>query len=97
MCFVLPWYIGFFAIAIVPWLSSLMVVAVLGVALISDSNLLSQTTSCAADGSLIGFSDADWAGDMDNRHSTIGNLFIMSGGAISWLSRKQPVVTLSIN
>ena len=40
------------------------------------------------DSSLIGFSDADWAGDMDNRHSTTGNLFVMSGGAISWLSRK---------
>ena len=47
------------------------------------------------DSSLIGFSDADWAGDMDNRHSTTGNLFVMSGGAISWLSRKQSVVTLS--
>ena len=47
------------------------------------------------DSSLIGFSDADWAGDMDNRHSTTGNLFVMSGGAISWLSRKQTVVALS--
>ena len=47
------------------------------------------------DSSLIGFSDADWAGDMDNRHSTTGNLFDMSGGAISWLSRKQTVVALS--
>ena len=43
-------------------------------------------------GTLIGFSDADWAGD---RHSTTGNLFVISGGAISWLSRKQSVVALS--
>ena len=42
----------------------------------------------------MGFSDADWAEDMDDQHSTTGNLF-MSRGAISWLSRKQPVVTLS--
>eukprot|EP00731_Ephydatia_muelleri_P036346 Em0239g7a len=48
-----------------------------------------------ADSSIIGFSDADWAGDLDNRHSTSGNLFVMSGGAISWLSKKQPVVALS--
>ena len=48
-----------------------------------------------ADNSIIGFSDADWAGDLDNRHSTSGNLFVMSGGAIRWLSKKQPVVTLS--
>ena len=47
-----------------------------------------------ADESLIGFSDANWAGDMDNQHSTMGNLFVMSGGAISWLSRKQLVVAL---
>ena len=47
------------------------------------------------DGTLSGFLDADWAGDMDNRHSTTGNLFMMSGGAVSWLSRKQPVVALS--
>ena len=43
-------------------------------------------------GTLIGFSDADWAGD---RHSTTGNLLVISGGAISWLSRKQSVVALS--
>ena len=48
-----------------------------------------------ADNSIIGFSDADWAGDLDNCHSTSGNLFVMSGGAISWLSKKQPVVALS--
>ena len=27
-------------------------------------------------------------------HSTSGNLFVISGGAISWLSKKQPVVAL---
>ncbi|XP_067939699.1 uncharacterized protein [Watersipora subatra] len=32
---------------------------------------------------LIGFSDAGWAGDLDNRHSTLGNLFMMSSGPIS--------------
>lgn len=42
-----------------------------------------------------GFSDADWAGDMDDRHSTTGNVFMMAGGPISWLSQKQQVVALS--
>lgn len=46
-------------------------------------------------GSLIGYSDADWAGDLDDRHSTTGNLFLLAGGAVSWLSKKQPVVALS--
>ena len=31
---------------------------------------------------LVGYSDADWANDLDNRHSTSGNVFVMSGGAI---------------
>ena len=43
----------------------------------------------------IGYSDADWAGDMDDRHSTSGNLFLMSGGAVSWMSKKQATVALS--
>ena len=32
---------------------------------------------------------------MNDRHSTTGNLFMMSGAAIDWLSKKQPVVALS--
>ena len=44
---------------------------------------------------LLGYSDADWASDLDNRHSTTGNVFLMSGGAVSWLSQKQATVALS--
>ena len=44
---------------------------------------------------ITGFSDADWAGDLDDRHSTTGNVFLLAGGAISWLSKKQAVVALS--
>ena len=46
-------------------------------------------------GTLVGYSDADWANDPDDRHSTTGNLFMMSGAAVSWLSKKQPTVALS--
>ena len=31
---------------------------------------------------------------MDDRHSTTGNSFLMSGTPISWYSKKQPIVTL---
>ena len=43
----------------------------------------------------LGYSDANWAGDLDDRHSTTGNAFVMSGGAVSWLSHKQATVALS--
>ena len=49
----------------------------------------------SADNRLVGFSDVDWAGDMNDRHSTTGNLFMRSGAAIAWSSKKQPVVALS--
>ena len=46
---------------------------------------------------LIGYSDADWAGDLDDRHSTTGNIFLMTGGPISWLSKKQAAVALALS
>jgi hypothetical protein len=33
--------------------------------------------------------------DSDDRRSISGNVFVMSGGAISWTSKKQPTVALS--
>lgn len=47
------------------------------------------------DEELIAFTDSDYAGDLEDRKSTSGYVFLMSGGAVSWSSRKQPIVTLS--
>jgi hypothetical protein len=44
---------------------------------------------------LIAFTDSDYAGDQDDRRSTSGYVFMMGTGAISWSSKKQPIVTLS--
>ena len=44
---------------------------------------------------LTGYSDANWAGDLDDRKSTSGYVFTMNGAAISWLSKKQNCVALS--
>ena len=44
---------------------------------------------------LIGYSDSDWAGDRDDRRSTTGYTFILSGGAIAWATQKQRTVALS--
>ena len=45
---------------------------------------------------LISYSDTDWAGDCDDRHST-GNLFLIAKGPISWMSKKQRVIVLSMS
>jgi len=45
--------------------------------------------------SLVGYVDSDYAGDEDDRKSTSGYTFMWSGGAVSWASKKQPIVTLS--
>ena len=41
--------------------------------------------------SCIGYTDADWAGDQDDRRSISGYVFLLSGGAISWKSQKRCV------
>ena len=43
-------------------------------------------------------SDADWSGDHDDRRSTTGYFFKLglSGGAVSWQTKKQQTVALSL-
>ena len=44
---------------------------------------------------LFGYSDSDWARDMDDRKSTTGFIFYMSDTTFTWTSKKQSIVTLS--
>ncbi|KAG6520983.1 hypothetical protein ZIOFF_018048 [Zingiber officinale] len=44
---------------------------------------------------LEGYSDSDWGGDIDDRKSTTGFVFFMGDTAFTWMSKKQPIVTLS--
>ena len=44
---------------------------------------------------LIGYSDSDMVSDIDDRKSTSGMIYFLSGGAICWQSTKQKVVALS--
>ena len=56
-----------------------------------DTRLVYRKTS---ELSLLGYVDADWAGDVNDRCSISGYIFITAGGATSWSSRKQPSVAL---
>eukprot|EP00253_Pinus_taeda_P031357 PITA_31357 len=44
---------------------------------------------------LVGYTDSDWAGSVDDRKSTSCYIFHMGSGAISWASKKQSIVALS--
>ena len=44
---------------------------------------------------IVGYCDADFAGDIATRRSTTGYIFTMNGGSISWNSRLQPTVAAS--
>lgn len=45
-------------------------------------------------GALTGYTDADW-GFQNDRHSISGYAFVIDGRAITWSSKKQPIVALS--
>jgi hypothetical protein len=44
---------------------------------------------------LLGFSDSDHAGDIDDRKSTSGGIFFLGTSPISWQSMKQRIVAIS--
>ena len=44
---------------------------------------------------IVGWTDSDWAQDLDDRRSIAGFVFDVAGGTVSWSSKKQPTVALS--
>ena len=48
-----------------------------------------------SDVTLAGFSDFDWAGNLDDRRSIMGYAFSIGSGVITWSSKKQSTVSLS--
>ena len=46
-------------------------------------------------GDLFGFTDSDYAGDLDDRKSIASYVFMMGSIAVSWSSKKQLIVILS--
>eukprot|EP00253_Pinus_taeda_P009468 PITA_09468 len=58
----------------------------------SDYGLLYTRSS---DPILSGYTDSDWVGSVDDRKSTVGYVFSLGSGAVTWTSKKQQVVALS--
>jgi hypothetical protein len=44
---------------------------------------------------LYDFSNMDWANDKDTRQSTSSYCFMLVGGVVTWVSKKQTFVVLS--
>ena len=51
--------------------------------------------STSEDFKLIGYTNSDYGGSINDRKSTSGYTFHLGIGIVSWASRKQPIVTLS--
>ena len=62
---------------------------------LKDTAHLALTYTKGQPDDVVGYSDADWAGEVDKRRSTSGFVFLLSNGAITWASRKQTSVALS--
>jgi hypothetical protein len=45
--------------------------------------------------SLLGYTDSDWAGDTTDKRSTVGYVFQLGSGPISWSSKKLRTLSLS--
>jgi hypothetical protein len=44
---------------------------------------------------LLGYSDSDLAGDVDDRKSTSGSVFLLGNSLVTWVSQKQRMAALS--
>ena len=57
--------------------------------------LYDAKSETSPDSPIVGYCDSDWAGCNESRKSTEAYVFLLTGGAISWRSKKQSIVALS--
>ncbi|WVY89239.1 hypothetical protein V8G54_034753 [Vigna mungo] len=60
-----------------------------------DFGILFQQGQKCGDLKLVGYTDADFGGDEDDRKSTSGSIFFIHGAPVSWSSKKHNVIALS--
>lgn len=53
------------------------------------------TFGTSSEGRLVAYTDADFAGNLDDRRSTSGSVLTLNGGPIAWASRLQKCTALS--
>ena len=44
---------------------------------------------------VVGYVDSDYAGDLDDKRSTMGYVFTLTGGPICWRSMIKPTIAMS--
>ncbi|XP_038887044.1 secreted RxLR effector protein 161-like [Benincasa hispida] len=44
---------------------------------------------------IVGYCDSDWSSDLDDQKSTTGFVFFIGETTFTWMSKKQPIITLS--
>ncbi|XP_073222576.1 secreted RxLR effector protein 161-like [Cicer arietinum] len=60
-----------------------------------ELGLLYPTNTNGDEAELVGFIDAYWCGDKDDRISITGDVSMINNSPISWCSKKQNIVALS--
>ncbi|XP_073222518.1 secreted RxLR effector protein 161-like [Cicer arietinum] len=60
-----------------------------------ELGLLYPTNSNEDEAELVGFTDADWCRDKDDRKSTTSYVFMINNSPISWCLKKQSIEALS--
>ena len=56
---------------------------------------LCYSPDTTAPNSLVAYTDADYAGDLNDRKSRSGSILLLNNGPVLWLSRKQPCTATS--
>eukprot|EP00253_Pinus_taeda_P004637 PITA_04637 len=62
---------------------------------ISQAKYVADIWKATSDFRLVGYTNSDWASNVDVRKSTSGYVFNLGSRAIAWASKKLPIVSLS--